>query len=65
MLQFLFRLADLDQVPTYLEAAGDKNLSVYGKMGFEVKEKGLIKYGSYEQEGAAMVRPAKSPVDAN
>ena len=61
MLKFLARLADVDQVPTYLEAASEKNVSLYGKAGFEVRESLVIKKGSVEMEIAAMVRPAQPP----
>ena len=65
-LQFLRRVADLDQVPAYLESAGGKNATIYSKAGFEVKESAIVKRWyeptTYDIHGGihAMVRPPQA-----
>lgn len=59
-------MAHFDQVPTYLESVGGKNLTIYSKAGFEVKESANIKRWyeptTYDIHGGihAMVRPPQA-----
>ena len=41
----ILRMADDNQLPCYLETNKARNLVFYGKMGFEVREKGLVPDG--------------------
>ena len=63
LLKFVLRMADVDQVPAYLESAGGKNAVIYSKFGFEVKDSAIIERwyepSTYGHHGGvlAMVRP--------
>jgi len=46
------RAADAERLPTYLETAGDRNVAVYKRFGFQVVEKTTISaegYGAYDE----------------
>ena len=67
LIDFVFRVADIDQVPVYIEGAPGKNATIYGKKGFETKVRGVLDKWwcpqKFTHHGGmhVMVRPVQPP----